>query len=196
MTLHLRPGFAAADRAEVARLYWQAFGEKLGRVLQPESRALAFITAVMRADHAISAYDEAGQLLGIAGFKSPMGAFVGGHFDDLAQAYGFPGAVWRAALLHLLERDVENVRFLMDGLFVRPEARGRGVGTALLDAICAEAATRGYAEVRLDVIDTNPRARALYERHGFRQVAASSMGPLRHVFGFSAAVTMVRAVAG
>ena len=82
----------------------------------------------------------------------------------------------------------------MDGIFVAPEARGQGVGTGLLDAVAAEAQRRGYAEVRLDVVEGNDRARALYEREGFRAVATQSTGVLRHVFGFRSATTMVRQV--
>jgi ribosomal protein S18 acetylase RimI-like enzyme len=48
--------------------------------------------------------------------------------------------------------------------------------------------------LRLDVIDTNLRARALYERLGFRAVRSESLGPLRHLFGFQTAITMVRAL--
>ena len=195
MSLTIRPGFAPQDRALVGHLYWQAFGGKLGRVMTPEIKALAFIDRVLRPDHALSAYDQE-TLLGVVGFKTPKGAFVGGGFSDLAAVYGPLGALWRAGVLHLLERDVENVRFLMDGLFVRPEARGQGVGTALIEAITREGAARGYAELRLDVIDTNPRAKALYERSGFRAVAVSDLGPLRHIFGFSSATTMVRPTAG
>jgi len=64
--------------------------------------------------------------------------------------------------------------------------------TALLEAICQEARSRGYAEVRLDVIDTNQRAKALYEREGFVPRGTQRLGPLRHVFKFSSAVTMVK----
>jgi [ribosomal protein S18]-alanine N-acetyltransferase len=44
---------------------------------------------------------------------------------------------------------------------------GRGIGTALLTALLAEAARRGCAEVFLEVRADNPRAQALYQRHGF-----------------------------
>jgi ribosomal protein S18 acetylase RimI-like enzyme len=65
------------------------------------------------------------------------------------------------------------------------------VGTRLLDAIAAEAVARGFREVRLDVVEENPRARALYERLGYRAVARHSTGLLRFVFRFRAATTMV-----
>ena len=194
MNVTIRHGFAEADRAEVAALYWQAFGPKLGRVLSPEPKALAFVARVMRADHALAAYDEAGRFLGVAGFKSQRGAFVGGRPSDLAAVYGRFGGRWRAVFLNLLARNVENERFLMDGLFVRADSRGRGIGSALLQAVVAEAARRGYREVRLDVVDSNPRARALYERHGFRAQFEAKLGLLRLVFGFGTATAMVRPV--
>lgn len=187
-------GLPRPQRAAAAALYWQAFGGKLGRVLGPDARALQFLDRVMRGDHAIVALDEAGQLLGLAGFKTVRGSFAGGTRRDLVEVYGRAGGLWRGALLHLIEREVDNERFLVDGLCVSREARGRGVGSRLVEAICDEARARGYAEVRLDVIDTNWRARALYERLGFRMIAEAGLGPLRHVFGFRAAQTMVRRV--
>ncbi|MEN9011605.1 MAG: GNAT family N-acetyltransferase [Yoonia sp.] len=187
----IRAGYDVQDTAKITQLYWQAFGAKLGRVMRPEPKAHAFIARVLDPSHAISAYDDDGTLLGVAGFKTSKGALVGGTFRDLSDAYGLFGADWRDGLLALLERDTENERFLMDGIFVAPAARGRGIGTALLDAIMAEAKTRGYAEVRLDVIDSNPRARALYERVGFVAGKTHDLGPLRHVFGFRSATTMI-----
>jgi ribosomal protein S18 acetylase RimI-like enzyme len=181
-------------RAEAAALYWDAFGAKLGFVMGPRDKALAFITAVLDPQHGICAVTENGTLLGVAGYKTLEGALVGGTFADLRQIYGLMGASWRSVLLTLLERDTENKRFLMDGIFVSPDARGQGVGTALLNAVADEAKSRGYDQVRLDVIDTNPRARALYEREGFTAIKTTQLGPLRHIFGFRAATTMVRSI--
>jgi GNAT superfamily N-acetyltransferase len=188
-------GFPPEDRRAIAELYWEAFGPKLGRALGPRARALDFVAAVLSPDHAVVARDEDGRLLGVAGFKTFDGALVGGGFREMARVYGALGAAWRMLLLALLARDTENARFLVDGLFVAEGARGRGVGTRLLEAIADEARLRGYREVRLDVVEENARARALYERRGFRAVDHRSIGLLRHVFGFRAATTMVRKVA-
>jgi GNAT superfamily N-acetyltransferase len=187
-------GIPQKDREEAATLYWEAFGEKLGFTLGPKYLALMFVRSVLRPDHGICAHDDDGRLLGIAGFKTSNGALVDGDFSDLRKTYGWVSAAIRASLLALLERDLENERFLMDGLFVAPEARGLGVGTALLDAIFDEAKRRGYTQVRLDVVDSNPRAKALYLHVGFKEVDTVKMGPLKYVFGFSAATTMVRDV--
>ena len=192
----IRAGFPESARAEVAALYWDAFANKLGRVMRPRAKALRFLSDVMDARFAFSAVSEDGKFLGAAGFKTPDGAFVGGGMRELGKAYGWLGAAWRGPLLALLERGNESELLLMDGIFVRPEARGRGVGGALLDAVCAEAGRRGLRGVRLDVISDNARARALYERKGFAPTNKTELGPLRVLFGFSSATTMVKPTAG
>ena len=194
MSFTIYHGLPVHLRSDAARLYWQAFGGKLGLVLGPEPLAFRLLDRVMQGDHAIVALSHHGALLGLVGFKSPDGAFAGGGLADLRSVYGLPGALWRAGLLRLLERDLDNDRFLMDGICVANAARGQGVGTALLQAIYAEGRSRGYPSVRLDVIDANPRARALYERQGFKPTRTSKLGLLRLVFGFSTATTMVRSL--
>lgn len=54
--------------------------------------------------------------------------------------------------------------------FGAPDARGLGLGGALLDAACAEAANRGLTPA-LDVAETDRDAIRLYERRGWRVVA-------------------------
>ena len=190
VTLHL--GLPEPLRPQAAALYWQAFGGKLGVVLGPERRALAFLHRVIDADQVIVALSPAGSLLGIAGFKTPLGSFAGGTPADIAALYGPIGGWWRTALLNLLSRDIDNDRFLLDGLCVASEARNQGLGTALLLAICDEAARRGYRAVRLDVVDSNLRAKALYARLGFREIKTDRIGLLRLVFGFASSTTMAR----
>ena len=52
-----------------------------------------------------------------------------------------------------------------------PNARGKGVGTALLEALLERARGEGYAGISLSVDRANAGAMELYERHGFRRVA-------------------------
>ena len=187
-------GLPAPLRPSAARLYWDAFGGKLGRVMGPDPLALRYLEAVIRPDHAIVALAQDGTLLGFAGFRSPAGAFAGGSFGQMRAVYGTIGAVWRTALLWLLERDIDNDRLLLDGICVAREARGAGIGTRLMEGVFEEARARGYPSVRLDVIDTNWRARKLYERLGFVAVGTEPMGLARHVFGYTSSTTMVRPV--
>ncbi len=190
----IESGLRPEHRAQAARGYWQAFSRKLRYPLGPEQKAITFVERVLQPDHAISAVSASGDFLGAAGFKTPNGSFIGGEFDDLRQVYGLFGAAWRGLLVSTLERACENGTLLMDGIFVEPQARGLGVGTALLHAIMGHAAHSELQRVRLDVIDTNPRARALYEREGFVVQDVKKLGLAAPIFGFSTATEMVKRV--
>ncbi len=56
-------------------------------------------------------------------------------------------------------------------LFVREQARGLGVGKALIAAITQTARERGYAEIKLDTLPQMQSAIALYQAAGFGPIA-------------------------
>ncbi len=56
---------------------------------------------------------------------------------------------------------------LLEDVFVREEARGGGVGRAIVEAVVDVARERGCRRVELDVNETNEAAVALYESLGF-----------------------------
>ncbi|WP_313796938.1 GNAT family N-acetyltransferase [Falsirhodobacter algicola] len=147
----------------------------------------------LRPDHAIAMTDH-GRLLGLCGFKTVQGAFVQADPQAMRDIFGRTGAGWRRAALGLLQQDTDNRRFLIDGLCVAGGYRGRGIGTALIAAICDEARTRGHPAVRLDVVDSNLRARDLYLRLGFHEVDRVHNRIAAPIYGFGATITMVRAV--
>ena len=62
--------------------------------------------------------------------------------------------------------------------YVRPEARGRGVGRALLRALIDPARETGLDHVSLEVLLRNAEARRLYERLGFAAVDVFMVAPL------------------
>jgi ribosomal protein S18 acetylase RimI-like enzyme len=186
----ITPGFAPAERRRAATLFWRAFEAKLTRLLAPEDKAIAFLARALRPDHALAARAADGRLLGLAGCKTARGGLFGGGMAELAAVYGPAGAVWRGAALGLTERRIAPGTLLMDGLFVAEEARGRGVGGALVDAIKDKARRDGMRSVRLDVADHNARARALYERHGFVARRATRAGPLHRGIGLAGSTEM------
>ncbi len=54
------------------------------------------------------------------------------------------------------------------GMYVAPEARGQGVGRALLDALLRHARVNGVESLVLTVTEGNTAAQRLYEALGFR----------------------------
>lgn len=68
-------------------------------------------------------------------------------------------------------------------MWVAPEARGHGLGEALIEAVAAWARDAGFDRILLDVGDTNLPAVALYERCGFVPTGRSGSlpAPREHV---------------
>jgi ribosomal protein S18 acetylase RimI-like enzyme len=57
---------------------------------------------------------------------------------------------------------------------VKPELRGKGVGSALINFAADSARERGLTALLLDVSATNPRAENLYRRLGFEVTGIKS----------------------
>jgi GNAT superfamily N-acetyltransferase len=69
---------------------------------------------------------------------------------------------------------------LLEDLFVRDDARGNGLGRALVERVIAAARERGCRRVELDANEDNAAAVALYRRFGFSE--RSKGGPGRDLF--------------
>jgi ribosomal protein S18 acetylase RimI-like enzyme len=59
----------------------------------------------------------------------------------------------------------------LHALRVRPEHRGHGVGTSLIQEAEGELRRRGFRQVAIAAAKENPRARKLYERLGYSRIA-------------------------
>ena len=181
-------------RAAAARLYLDAFAQKLGPVIGRGDRAEAFLVSVMRPQNAVCAFDEAGALIGLAGFHDETGGFIGGEAADFRRSFGALGALWRTPLMILFERSPRPGEMLLDGVAVAAALRGRGVGAALLRAVACHARATGFAAVRLEVVEENHRALALYRRLGFAEERRRFTPWMRPLFGFGASRTMILSV--
>jgi len=80
--------------------------------------------------------------------------------DDKGQALGIAALVFHRSTWSL------TWYCYLEDLFVAPEARGKGVGRALIEAIYAEADRRGVNRTYWATQDDNATARKLYDRVG------------------------------
>jgi len=66
----------------------------------------------------------------------------------------------------------------LDVLYVRPEARGTGVAAELLREAASALRDRGADMLELEVLESNARARGVYERWGFAPVELTLAAPI------------------
>ena len=141
-------------------------------------------------EYAIVAIAE-NKLVGLAGFHTPTGSLTGGlTYRGLLSQLGFIKGNWAALIFSLYERNPTPGELVMDGIVVDSTARGKGIGSRLLEEISNYAKEHGFNCVRLDVIDINPKAKKLYERKGFEAVKSDHFPYLRRFLGFSGSTTM------
>jgi ribosomal protein S18 acetylase RimI-like enzyme len=69
-------------------------------------------------------------------------------------------------------------RWFLDVLYVRPEARGHGIGRDLLRAVNERAQAAGVEMIELEVLESNERARRFYDRLGFRTIERTLAVPV------------------
>ena len=72
------------------------------------------------------------------------------------------------SVLLLFRQGLDSARIY--SLATAAAARGRGIGSALLDAVEIEAAARGCRRLRLEVRRDNAAARRLYVGHGYQPI--------------------------
>jgi len=67
-------------------------------------------------------------------------------------------------------RDLDGPAAEIKAMYVRPEARGRGIGRRVLGRLEEIAASRGCAAARLDTLAALQAACALYESAGYERI--------------------------
>lgn len=86
-------------------------------------------------------------------------------------------AFYARRFLEFLEAREPNSLYV-EALAVDPDHQGLGIGTQLLKHAEELATERGLGSLSLDVDESNPNAKRLYERVGFHQIATSPPIPL------------------
>lgn len=195
MGMEIGHGFVDVERERVADLYWQAFGRKLRPAFASVENGQAVVAASLSSDRTLVARED-GAVVGMCGYRAGGRGAVAPTWRLLRAQFSWLAAARAAIVLATLERsDVDGV-LVLDGICVDDSSRGRGTGTALLEAAADYAAAEGLRAVRLAVVDSNPRAEALYRRRGFVPVGSGSMGMLASVYGFDRYTSMERRVSG
>ena len=175
-----------ADLPAVTDVFRRAFLEKLTAAAPSDPGLVArlFAEAALAGGDAWVADD--GAVLAVVTFQDHKLPWYGHADIGLVRRIRPRSRGLRAMLFLLLFHAVDfpASELYLESMAVVPEARGRGVGGALLAFADDEARRRGRRSVSLYCIRANPRARALYVRHGYRIVRSDDLWWCRGLLGF------------
>lgn len=191
-------GLPAVHDGAAAKLILSALHEKFLPILGGKEKATQLLklslnhrfcfaaTGLVREGTVASgAHPEADEeLLGLLAFQIGNTSFLDFTWGDIYSVYGLVDGLVRALRLSLLSHFCAPGEIYVEALVVRESGRGKGIGTSLLEALFEYGKRAGFQSITLQVIDTNPAARKLYERLGFRVVKNTKIWPVNELIGF------------
>jgi ribosomal protein S18 acetylase RimI-like enzyme len=170
-------------RVSAIRLYFNALKEKLAPILGSDGRAQEAMANNIATDRCIVAICNK-KLVGIIGIQTNKRGFVNPNLKTMVRIYGSYGGILRMGGLAILHHTTGNDELYVDGIAVASEMRGKGIGSHLFEMLEQVALNKRVKTISLEVIDTNPRAKALYQRLGFVPVKTQTLWPLNLFVGF------------
>ena len=129
--------------------------------------------------------EDGSELVGFLAFQNSKTVFLSPSLKDLISVYGVIVGIMKVISLLILNHKTESEEIYIDSIAVSDSARGKGIGTKLVDTIIRFAVEEGYKTVSLQVIDTNTKAKKLYENIGFKVEKQYKTWPINKMFGWS-----------
>ena len=191
--IEIADGLHERHRQQAGLIYYEAFRRKLQPLVGKPAETTAVLAAGLNLRMTLGALVD-GELRGLAGLHHGGGVFSHVYERDSLARLGPVRGLYAWAALNLFAGGdhCPAGELRVAALAVDAAARGQGLGSRLLEAVFDKARREGFRAVRLEVVDTNPRARQLYERLGFRVVGAHHYPFTRTWLGFSGEQVMVR----
>jgi ribosomal protein S18 acetylase RimI-like enzyme len=179
---------------EAVKIYYDAFSKKINPLVGNKEKAIPFIIQTTDFNACFYAVTDK-RLLGIAGIQDKDNNFTRNiRLRELLKEFN----LFRSLLIRYIygykTSKVKKGVIRVDSIAVAAQARGMGIGTALLKEVFRYASDNGLENIKLEVVNTNPEARELYERLGFKAEKEVRYGFITRKAGFTSEFIMSRKV--
>lgn len=188
-SLTITNSLTPSQKKETARLFFKAFPKKFHTLwvfTKDEKRAVKVLSRSIRFKSGFYALS-GDRVLGFIGLEKGTGYYAPISFQSLRSAFSGFSSLWRYLayfVMRLIHGETDPDVIHIDPLVVSEQARGLGIGSSLLNKTFEYAKFSGKKKVILEVVDTNPLAKKLYERMGFRVVKEENLSLFTKRAGF------------
>ncbi len=190
MTIRLQWGLPEELHLSAATLIYDSFTQKFRYILGPRKKAIPFIVSQLQGEFGLAAIRN-DELVGLAGAKTSTGELLNLRYGPWVRFYHVRviRSIFVGTILWFERRSVGGLT--LSNLSVKESAQGQGIGSRLIQEFIQFGREQGYRVIKLEVINSNIRAKSLYERFGFRITKHWKIPrPWSHLLGFTGAYEM------
>ncbi len=175
---------------QALEIFYYSFEQKIRPLIHPKEKAIRLYSLAINQNRVYYALKNK-KAVGIIGLQYDNMDFISYGFDIIRKHFSFFRSLYLYLMLNIMKMRLEEDTIRVDSIAVADQYRGEGIGTMLINKAIKIAKDRGYKEMILEVVNTNPRAKKLYESMGFRQKKHMKFYFLTRSFGFSSAYVML-----
>ena len=184
MTVQIQFGVPKNQRRKIAKIYYEAFKDKLGRIFSNKQKAETLISRSLRDDRILVACKD-GVAVGFAGLQYQGKKFVDPSLTQVARIYGLETIRGMLFFFFSMFNKPKPNQLYLEMLAVSEDQRNKGIGTKLIQSTINHARSKKIPQIKLEVVDTNPKAKKLYERIGFEKAKDHKIPyPFNTLIGF------------
>jgi len=159
---NMNPGDRKAIAGIIKEGFWGKIGNYFRKVNSDES--IKIIEEAITFDKGFY-YKENGIVLGAALLGTAKLSYIIFNHQARKRMGFWNGFIMQLGYGSLKPKLIDGLKLEM--LVVSPEARGKGIGKKMLDYLVDLAQKEGFKKITLEVIDSNEKAKHLYEKMGY-----------------------------
>jgi ribosomal protein S18 acetylase RimI-like enzyme len=177
------------QRIRAIEILYYAFEQKIRALIKSKEKALAIYNKSLKNDQVFYALLD-GNVVGLIGLQYKNRTFLEFKYRDLRKYFNPLQSYFIYKIYKLTSPKIKDDVLRIDSIAVDKSFRNLGIGTQLINKVFEFAKNKGFKKVILEVINTNPKAKGLYERIGFKEKKIVRYYFLTRSAGFSSEYIM------
>jgi len=178
---------------QAMNIFYSAFKQKIRHLIKSREKAVAVYKNSINKDRVFYALIE-NDVVGIAGLHYENKNFIDIKYSNLRKHFNPLRSFFIYWIYKIVSPKVKEDAVRIDSIAEKEQFRSAGIGTELINKVLEFAKNKAFKEVILEVVNTNPKAKKLYERMGFKEKKHVRYYLLTRPAGFSSEYIMSYAV--
>lgn len=171
-------------------IYYFAFQRKIRALIKLTEKALAIYKKALNPDRGLFALSNH-SVVGVTGLHYDNKNFMEIKYKYIREHFNPIQSYFIYFINKIMSPKLEPGVLRIDSIAVAENARGQGIGSLLIKKVFEFAKEKGFKKIVLEVVDTNPKAKKLYERLGFKEKKIVKYYFTKRVAGFSSESIMI-----